>query len=197
MKKHILYGGGAIALLLTVSFAYYAISPLFRHIVVDESVPGSEKAMTEDMKKSEDMEGEMKKDAMDTDMEDGGEAGTETMKKEMTGEASEVMEKSPAPAAAVVGTVGHPASGSVRVVEAGGETFIRYENYKTINGPDLFVYLAKDLDAQEFVSLGELRATEGNVNYQVPDDIDVREYPYVLTWCKQFGVLFNHAKLSS
>ncbi len=97
--------------------------------------------------------------------------------------------------AEVVGTVGHPASGTVRVVEDEGKTYIRYEEYTTINGPDIYVYLSKDLDAKEFVSLGEVKATEGNINYEVPATVDVADYPYVLTWCKAFGVLFNSADL--
>lgn len=98
--------------------------------------------------------------------------------------------------AQVVGTAGHPASGTVRLVAADGTTYVRYENFKTINGPDIYVYLAKDLDAKEFVSLGKVKATEGNINYQVPADVDASQYPYVLTWCKTFGVLFNSAKLN-
>jgi len=99
----------------------------------------------------------------------------------------------PAP---VIGTPLHPASGTARVVEAeSGKHYLRYENFKTINGPDLFVYLAKDLDATEFVNLGELRGTEGNINYEIPAGVNLTEYPYALTWCRQFSVLFNSAKL--
>ncbi len=97
----------------------------------------------------------------------------------------------------VIGTTGHPASGTVRVVEADGKAYVRYENFKTLNGPDIYVYLAKDLDAKEFVNLGRVKATEGNINYEVPVEIDVTDYAYVLTWCKAFGVLFNYADIRS
>lgn len=102
----------------------------------------------------------------------------------------------PEMAAEVIGTAGHPASGTARIVEAEGKSYVRYENFKTINGPDIFVYLSKDLDAKDFVNLGEVRATEGNINYEVPAGVDTSEYRYVLTWCKAFGVLFNYADLS-
>lgn len=95
----------------------------------------------------------------------------------------------------VVGTDGHSASGTVRVVDAGGKIYIRYENFKTINGPDIFVYLAKDLRAEEFVNLGRVKATEGNVNYEVPAGVNLADYPYVLTWCRAFNALFNYATL--
>jgi len=95
----------------------------------------------------------------------------------------------------VMGTFGHSASGNVRVLESDGKKYIRYENFKTINGPDIYVYLAKDLEAKEFVSLGRVKGTEGNINYEIPKEISVADYSYVLTWCKAFGVLFNYAEL--
>ncbi len=92
-------------------------------------------------------------------------------------------------------TAGHPASGTVRIVSDGDNHFVRYEDFKTINGPDIFVYLSKDLSASKYVSLGRVKATEGNINYSIPDEVDPREYPYVLVWCKTFGVLFNSARV--
>ena len=98
--------------------------------------------------------------------------------------------------APLVGTTGHPASGTARIVRADGRTYLRYEDFKTLNGPDLYIYLSKDLNAKEYVSLGKIRATEGNVNYEIPANVNVDEYPYALTWCKQFGVLFNSVTLN-
>ena len=95
----------------------------------------------------------------------------------------------------VVGTSGHPASGTVRIIEVDSKSYIRYENFKTINGPDLYIYLAKDLDTKEYVNLGTLRATEGNVNYEIPTDVNLQNYKYVMVWCKRFGVLFNYAEI--
>ena len=132
-----------------VGVGYYAISPLFINVRVDEALP---------------------------------QAGQETQ-----GE--------PALAAEVKGTLGHPASGTARIIYADGKAYLRYENFKTINGPDILVYRSKDLDAKEFIDLGSVRATEGNINYEIPADIDPRDYPYALTWCRAFSVLFNSAKL--
>lgn len=128
------------------AFAYYAISPLFRVVHLDEAAP--------------------------------------------------VAVREAESRAKVTGTTGHPASGYVRVVSAEGKQYVRYEEFKTINGPDIFVYLSKDLDAKDFVNLGEVKGTEGNINYEVPEGVDASQYPYVLTWCKQFGVLFNYAKIN-
>ncbi len=96
----------------------------------------------------------------------------------------------------IIGTSGHPASGTVRIIKTEDITIVRYENFKTINGPDIYVYLAKDLEAKDFISLGRVKATEGNLNYEIPDNINVEDYKYVLVWCKAFGVLFNWAEIN-
>lgn len=97
----------------------------------------------------------------------------------------------------VVSTPAHPASGQVRIVTmADGTRQIRFENYETLNGPDLFVYLASDLNASSFVNLGRIKGTKGDITYEIPEGIDLSKYPYVLTWCKAFSVLFNSADLS-
>lgn len=96
----------------------------------------------------------------------------------------------------ITGTSGHPASGSVRVVETPDEKIIRYENYNGTNGPDLKIYLSNDLEARDFVDLGPSRANTGNINYSVPLNVDINDYQYVLTWCEAFGVLFDYAKIN-
>jgi hypothetical protein len=93
----------------------------------------------------------------------------------------------------IIDTTSHPASGTVSVLMKDEALTLRYENFKTINGPDLRVYLATDLEATDFVDLGELKATEGSVNYSVPAGTDISKYRYALVWCEDFGVLFNHA----
>ena len=82
--------------------------------------------------------------------------------------------------AQIEGTSGHEASGSVRIVSDGADTYVRYENFKTINGPDIYIYLAKDLDAKDFVNLGKVKATEGNINYKIPTSVNIKDYRYVM-----------------
>jgi peptide methionine sulfoxide reductase msrA/msrB len=100
--------------------------------------------------------------------------------------------------APITGTPGHAATGTVTVgTNDQGQTIIRLNDFSTINGPDLFVYLATDIEAADFVSLGELQSTNGNQNYVVPDNNLLQTHPFVLVWCKRFGVLFNYADISS
>jgi hypothetical protein len=153
MKKKMMIVGATLALLAVLGFLYYALSPLFKTVYLDESLPVSV---------------------------------TSELKEEV------LMKASP-----LVGTVGHIATGTVRIVDVEGKKVLRYEDFKTTNGPDLFVYLSNDLKATEFVNLGALKATEGNVNYDIPAEVDLSKYKYALVWCKQFGVLFNYAALEA
>lgn len=98
----------------------------------------------------------------------------------------------------IIGTPGHAASGMVRI-ETGtdGKRTLIFDNFKTTPGPDLFIYLASDTSASQFISLGRLEVTSGTLRYPIPDSVTLSDFPYALTWCKEFGVLFNSANLSS
>jgi len=49
------------------------------------------------------------------------------------------------------------------------------------------------LGDSDFVNLGRIRATEGNVNYEIPEGTDLTKYKNVLIWCRAFSVLFSYA----
>lgn len=97
----------------------------------------------------------------------------------------------------------HNAEGSSKVfaVQDGQseKKLLRFENFNTTNGPDLYVYLSKDdrSISEGYVNLGRLKGNMGNQNYEIPVDVDLGEYRYVLIWCQQFSVLFGYAELQS
>ena len=95
----------------------------------------------------------------------------------------------------VVGVGGHNASGSVKIITQGEKQYIRYEDFSTTDGPELRVYLSRDLDAKDYIDLGLRKGTRGNINYSVPENIDISDYKYVLHWCRPFRVLFNYADI--
>lgn len=84
-----------------------------------------------------------------------------------------------------------------------GRHLIRFEDFRTTNGPDLVVYLARhaspesadDVVDNGYLSLGVLKGNVGNQNYEVPPGVDVDEYGSVVIWCELFGVLFSPAPL--
>lgn len=92
----------------------------------------------------------------------------------------------------------HKAEGIAKVINlADGRTFLRLENLKTTNGPDLYVYLSVGKDALDIVNLGRLKGNIGNQNYEIPAETDLSKYNTALIWCKAFSTLFGSAKLSS
>lgn len=78
---------------------------------------------------------------------------------------------------------------------------VRFEDFRTTNGPALVVYLSKhpdptkaaDVADNDFLSLGDLKGNVGNQNYPLPPETDVAQYKSVVIWCELFGVLFSPA----
>jgi hypothetical protein len=90
----------------------------------------------------------------------------------------------------------HNAEGLAKVIQLDDASMIlRLENFRATNGPDLYVYLATDNSASDFVDLGRLKGNIGNQNYDIPEGTDFSKYDTVLIWCKAFSVLFGSAKL--
>ncbi|MFW2392267.1 MAG: DM13 domain-containing protein [Alphaproteobacteria bacterium] len=78
------------------------------------------------------------------------------------------------------------------------------EDFEVGPGPDFHVYLvpkAEIRDSSEvkntmFVDLGRLRAFKGSQNYAIPAGVDLKNFPSVVIWCQQFGVLISPADLT-
>lgn len=89
----------------------------------------------------------------------------------------------------------HEVMGKALLIQDGDKTALRFEDFETINGPNLHIYLAASLGDDDYVDLGPIKATKGNVNYDVPAGVDTEKYNKVLVWCVPFGVLFSYAEL--
>lgn len=96
----------------------------------------------------------------------------------------------------------HRGAGNVAVIRAGDETTLRFTEFEVTNGPDLYVWLVKDVveseedvTSSEWIDLGLLKGNIGDQNYSLPAGTNVAEYASVVIWCKQFGVLFASADL--
>lgn len=85
-----------------------------------------------------------------------------------------------------------------------GRHAVRFEDFRTTNGPALVVLLAKhpapkqaaDVIDGGYVDLGDLKGNVGNQNYVVLEGVDIKEINSVVIWCELFGVLFSPAPLS-
>ena len=101
-------------------------------------------------------------------------------------------------------SLGHTTSGRAAVLEVdGGRRFLRLDDLRTSNGPDLFVYLSttaadgpRDAFDDEFLSLGRLKANQGNQNYEIGAGARLDRYRSVVIWCRRFTYAFGAAELS-
>ena len=184
MKKAIL---AIISALIVGSISAYALSPYFTESTVNEDLPMGVfiQQKTEDgMKDDTMMVDEMKDDTMMVD-----EMKDDTM-----------METIPVSYSGTFVGIGdgiHDAQGKASTIPLdNGAEVLRLEEFKSTNGPDLYVYLSADKTATDFISLGKLKANQGNQNYEIPSEVDLAKYNEVLIWCKTFGVLFGSAKIS-
>ena len=70
-------------------------------------------------------------------------------------------------------------------------------------GPAYHVYLvpkpsirsSSDMKDVMYVDLGRLRSFKGSQRYQIPDGVNLKDYPSVIIWCEAFGVLISPADL--
>jgi hypothetical protein len=69
------------------------------------------------------------------------------------------------------------------------------DSFSTSNGPDLFVYLSKEIMPIQFIEAGKLRSTSGRQVYTLPSPPDLSQYRYVVIHCKAFNHLFGYALL--
>lgn len=86
-------------------------------------------------------------------------------------------------------------SGQAKVYLQSGKLVLALENFSVNNGPDLYVYLSKEIQPVNFISLGKLRSTSGNQVYDITGMPDFSEYKYALIHCQRFNHLFGSAEL--
>ncbi len=160
----------AIGTIIIIAAAYYLLSPIWRVIEVNEEIPFEEQVPISQT-----------------------EAPTEQQENE-----PENIEPTPAPttiAQTDFTPADHDVSGSASIITDGTQTILRFENFETINGPNLHIYLASDTSASDYIDLGPIKGTKGNINYEIPSDVDLATYNQALVWCVPFKVLFSYADL--
>lgn len=95
----------------------------------------------------------------------------------------------------------HGAEGSATIYQLpDGARVLRFEDFRSKNGPDLHVYLSTEAPTSTFaglgadeIHLGALKGNVGNQNYEVPADVDLSQYRSVVIYCVPFRVVFSTA----
>ncbi len=86
-------------------------------------------------------------------------------------------------------------SGKAGVYLQNGQYKLALENLMSSNGPDLHVYLSREVQPVNYIDLGRLQSTIGNQVYQVNGTPDFSLYKYALVHCQRFNHLFGSAEL--
>ena len=90
-------------------------------------------------------------------------------------------------------TAAHTTTGTAIVNE--NRTQLELIAFNSDDGPLLELYLATDLNATDYLSLGELQGLEGDFVYDLPNNINFETHKYLMVWCVDFSVNFGHAIL--
>ena len=90
---------------------------------------------------------------------------------------------------------GQAVMGVAKVYKVDGKFSLALENFSTNNGPDLHVYLSKEINPVNFIDLGRLKSTSGNQLYDIAGMPDFTQYKYALIHCQQYNHLFGSAAL--
>lgn len=92
-------------------------------------------------------------------------------------------------------TYGENVSGVAKLFVKDAKYTLALENFTTNNGPDLHVYLSKEIQPINFIDLGKLKSTMGNQVYLISGTPDFKQYKYALIHCQQYNHLFGSAEL--
>ena len=91
--------------------------------------------------------------------------------------------------------INRTASGTSSIYTMNGKSAVVLDPYMSQSGPDLKIYLSKDIDAGEYIRLGNLKSTMGKQVYDTPKGTDLAAYAYVHVWCEKYTVVFARAEL--
>jgi hypothetical protein len=86
-------------------------------------------------------------------------------------------------------------SGMATVYRQDGSLVLALKNMMISNGPQLHVYLSREVQPVNFIDLGPLQSTKGNQLYDIAGNPDFSVYKYALIHCKKYDHLFGSAKL--
>ncbi len=86
-------------------------------------------------------------------------------------------------------------SGDAKIYTLNNKHTLALENVNISNGPDLHVYISKEILPVNYIDLGRLQSTIGNQVYIIPGNPDFTKYKYALIHCQRFNHLFGSAEL--
>jgi hypothetical protein len=90
----------------------------------------------------------------------------------------------------------HRGAGTVKLIQVGEKYYVRFEDdFRVTNGPDLFVYFGKDGQHIPETRFGALKGNVGGQNYEIPENLDPKDFNEIWVWCRAFATPFAKAEL--
>lgn len=86
-------------------------------------------------------------------------------------------------------------SGKAKILSKEGKSTLVLDSVTISNGPDLHVYLSKEVLPVNFIDLGKLKSISGTQVYDITGMPDIAQYKYALVHCQLHDHLFGSAKL--
>ena|SRR5919112_15543 len=194
---------------IAIPVGIYTVSPLFINTIVNEPLPTSSVSELQKFQEFMSMNSEQERlekgqqmtiEEKNAILRGAAQTNGNTVNENMTEAAATTLGQTSLLMGKFIGVNDgiHNAEGLAKVIRLDDASmFLRLENFKATNRPDLYVYLATDNSASDFVNLGRLKGNIGNQNYDIPEGTDFSKYHTVLIWCQAFSVLFGSAELES
>ena len=96
----------------------------------------------------------------------------------------------------IQGPYGNNVNGKAEIYEKNGIfTLVFNDSFTINNGPDLYVYVSKEQQPTQFISLGRLKSVNGGQTYTFTSAINFDDYKYAVVHCQQYNHLFSYALL--
>ncbi len=165
----------AIVIVCVLALSWWLVSPLFLNQAVDEELPPSSSTVKQ----------EEETPASETDQSEPTTPAPEEASADFSG-------------TFVDGEKNYQTSGNIKTVPADDALYLRFEDFQTTNGPDLFVYLVEPgKETADGIRLGTLKGNQGDQNYVLPKDVDLTKYSRVVIWCRAFDADFGTGDLKA
>jgi len=95
------------------------------------------------------------------------------------------------------GSSSYNVSGDAVLDEIDGFLKLKFEdNFSASSGPGLHVYLSNySSGVNGGVDLGELKANSGEQEYNIPTNVNLNTYDFIIIYCQPFEVTFGYGEL--
>ena len=159
-----------IVVVCVLALVWWLASPLFLNESVDEELPSGSETVEQKEKDS---------------TPEASPPSTEETEAELSGQFMD-------------GEKSYKTSGNIKTLTVDDTLYLRFEDFQTTNGPDLFVYLVEPGEnTADGIRLGALKGNQGNQNYMIPKDVDLTKHSRVVIWCRAFDADFGTGDLKA